>query len=60
MQQEEGAIYQERQQSIGQAQRFLFVVRGKGEMLLEPHLIAPDVVAYFERLFLFNLAGKGG
>ena len=48
MQQEERAVYQECEQPIGQPQWFLIVVRGKGELLLEPRLIPPDIVAYCE------------
>jgi len=46
MQQKERTVYQERQQPIGQAQWFLVVVRSEGKLLLESHLIPPNIVAY--------------
>ena len=55
MQQEERAVHQEREQSIGQPQWFFVVVRRKGKLLLEPHLISPNIVAYCQGLLLFNL-----
>lgn len=46
MQQEERAVYQERQQSISQPHRFFVVVRSKDKLLLEPHAIPSNIVAY--------------